>query len=85
MAEVRNNRMEKTFMAYRKTMGEDPRHNIWCNACRLPITEGEPSTRVEFQTDPDGKLGLSGTYHTRCSRPFQSLARVVNLNPWARF
>jgi len=47
--------------------------------------DGERSTRIDFQTDPDGMAGLSGLYHTACSRPYQSLARVVNMNLWGRF
>jgi hypothetical protein len=38
---------------------------------------------VEFQTDPNGTDGLTGDYHLECSKPFASLAYVVNLNPWS--
>jgi hypothetical protein len=54
-------------------------------ACCQPIRQGQPATRVEFQTDPDGAQGLSGMYHLQCSKVFQSLARVVNMNPWGGF
>lgn len=55
----------------------------WCRACKQPILKDQRATRVEFQTDPNGTDGLSGEYHLACSKPFVSLARVVNLNPWA--
>lgn len=54
-----------------------------CRACKQPILKDQRATRVEFQTDPDGANGLTGDYHSDCSKPFASLARVVNLNPWA--
>jgi hypothetical protein len=57
----------------------------WCRACRQLIGQAEPATRVYFQNDPDGMAGLTGIYHRQCSRRFQSLARVVNMNPWGRF
>ena len=73
-------------MAYFGTIGGDPpRRYSSCLACKQPIADGQHSTRVEFQNDPDGSAGLSGLYHTACSRPYQSLARVVNMNPWTRF
>jgi hypothetical protein len=53
----------------------------WCKACRQPILFQQPSTRIEFQNDPDGTKGLTGMYHRECGRPFASLARVVNLDP----
>ena len=57
----------------------------WCRACRQLIGPGEPVTQVYFQTDPQGALGLTGPYHPPCGRRFQSLARVVNMNPWSGF
>jgi hypothetical protein len=51
-------------------------------ACKQPILKHHRATRVEFQTDPHGIDGLTGDYHLECSRPFASLAHVVNLNPW---
>jgi hypothetical protein len=53
-----------------------------CLSCKRPITEG--ATRVTFRTDPDGHKGLSGDYHLACSKPFASLAHVINLDPWGR-
>jgi hypothetical protein len=53
-----------------------------CRACKQPILDGERSTRVSFRTDPDGAEGLTGEYHIPCSKPFASLAHVLNLNPW---
>ena len=57
----------------------------WCRACQQPIKPEEPVTRVYFQTDPEGTQGLTGTYHRQCGQRFQSLARVVNMNPWSGF
>lgn len=54
-----------------------------CRACKQPILEGERAMRISFHTDPDGARGLTGEYHLTCSKPFASLARVVNMNPWA--
>jgi hypothetical protein len=72
-------------MAYFGTIGgEPPRRYPSCMACKQPIADGQRSTRIEFQTDPDGSAGLSGLYHTVCSKPYQSLARVVNMS-WGRF
>ena len=56
-----------------------------CKACRQPIWHGQPATRVDFQNDPDGTRGLTGLYHKRCSKPFQSMARVLNMNWFGRF
>jgi hypothetical protein len=73
-------------MAYFGTIGGGPpRGYPSCKACRQPIMEGERSTRIDFQNDPDGSAGLSGLYHVLCSKPYQSLARVMNLNIWGRF
>ena len=73
-------------MAYLGTLGGGPpRGYPSCMACRQPIADGQRATRIDFRTDPDGTGGLSGLYHTVCSRPYQSLARVVNMNVWGRF
>jgi hypothetical protein len=71
-------------MAYDASSGRDPRGG-WCLACRRPLDDGQPVTRISFQTDPEGKQGLSGLYHRICGKPFSELAKVINLNPWARF
>lgn len=63
--------------------GEEPR-GPWCASCKEPIAEGQRSVRVHFDTDPHGFRGLSGQYHETCSKPFQSLAHVVNLNWFGR-
>jgi hypothetical protein len=55
----------------------------WCLACKQPILQEQRARRVEFQTDPSGANGLTGDYHLECSKPYASLARVVNLNPWS--
>ena len=66
-------------------MFSDDPGNPWCRACRKPIWQGQPATRVDFQNDADGSRGLTGMYHLQCSKIFQSLARVVNMNPWGGF
>jgi hypothetical protein len=53
-----------------------------CRACRQPILDGERTTHIAFNTDPTGAKGLTGDYHLACSKPFASLAQVINLNPW---
>jgi hypothetical protein len=55
----------------------------WCCACRQPIRQGERLVRVAFNNDPTGDRGFTGPYHQACSKPFASLARVINLTPWA--
>jgi hypothetical protein len=55
----------------------------WCRACKQSILKHQRTTRVEFQTDPNGTDGLTGDYHLECSKPFASLAYVVNLSPWS--
>lgn len=71
-------------MAYDASSGRDPRGG-WCLACKRPLENGQPTVRIDFQTDPDGQRGLSGLYHKLCGKPFSELAKVINLNPWARF
>ena len=71
-------------MALDGTPEDNPRLP-WCRACSQLIGPGEPATQVYFQIDPEGTQGLTGTYHRQCSRRFQSLARVVNMNPWGGF
>ena len=51
----------------------------WCCACRQPILESQNKTRVEFANDPQGLKGLTGDYHAQCSKPFASMARVINM------
>jgi len=54
----------------------------WCLACRQPVKPGQKTAKVHFATDPQGMKGLSGTYHAECSKPFASMANVINLRPW---
>jgi len=56
----------------------------FCTSCREPITRGQRSVRIDFNTDPQGHRGLSGPYHEHCGKPFTSLARVINLNWFGR-
>jgi hypothetical protein len=71
-------------MAFDASPGGDPR-GPWCKSCKQPIEAGQPSQRIEFTNDPEGKLAdFNGLYHSACARPFLSFARVLNLNPWAR-
>jgi hypothetical protein len=71
-------------MPFDAMSGDEPRMPSCC-ACRQPIWRGQPAIHVHFNHDPVGAKGLTGDYHQQCSRPFQSMARVVNLNPWGRF
>jgi hypothetical protein len=50
-----------------------------CRACKQPILEGERSIRIAFENDPGGTKGLTGEYHFGCSKPFDSLARALNM------
>ncbi|MFC5066924.1 hypothetical protein [Flaviflagellibacter deserti] len=56
----------------------------WCSACNAPITKEQRSVHIRFDNDPHGHKGLTGPYHERCSKPFASLAHVVNLNWFGR-
>ena len=56
----------------------------WCCACKQPILEGQRKERVEFSTDPQGFKGLTGDYHAACSKPFASMARVINMRSFGR-
>lgn len=50
-----------------------------CRACKQPILEGQRATRIAFASDPSGVKGLTGAYHLACSKPFDSLARALNM------
>lgn len=54
----------------------------WCRACRQPILDGQRITEIRFNTDPHGFNGQTGPYHVECSRPFASMAHIINLNPF---
>lgn len=47
-----------------------------CKACKQPLLKGQPVKRVEFVEDP---RGMTGDYHTACSKPFVSLAQAMNM------
>lgn len=64
--------------------GDEPR-GPWCASCKAAITTGQRSVRVEFASDPHGFRGLTGVYHEACSRPFASLAHVINLTKFSKF
>ena len=64
--------------------GEEPR-GPWCSSCQAPITEGQRAVRVQFSTDPHGFRGLTGQYHEACSKPFASMAYVINMTSFRRF
>lgn len=50
-----------------------------CRACKQPILEGDRSKRITFANDPYGRAGLTGEYHVACGKPFDSLARAMNM------
>lgn len=56
-------------MAFDAEPGGDPR-GPWCPGCKQPVQAGQPTTRMSFQEDPDGRLGYSGLWHGECARPF---------------
>ena len=41
-----------------------------CKGCNELIEEGQPTTEMHFHEDPDGELGMSGTWHGECARPY---------------
>jgi hypothetical protein len=47
-----------------------------CKACKQPILKGQPVTRVEFNGE---QHDMSGAYHRACSKPYDSLARALNM------
>ena len=51
----------------------------WCRACKQPIAKSEPATHIHFENDPHGFEGLTGDYHTACSKPFRSIADVLDV------
>ena len=60
-------------------------HEPWCASCNAPITREQRGVHVHFDNDPNGYRGLTGLYHEACSKAFQSMARVINLNLFGRF
>ena len=56
----------------------DPQTPV-CRSCGGLIVEKKAEVKIAFQHDPDGTRGLTGSYHKTCSKPFQSLARLINL------
>ena len=70
-------------MAFDAVPGGDPR-GPWCKGCKAPIEAGQPSTHMHFHEDPDGKLGLSGPWHSECARPYwDTLTPLLNrLRSW---
>jgi hypothetical protein len=54
-------------------------HELWCISCKAPVTDGQRSVRIAFDLDPHGHRRLTGLYHERCSRPFQSLAHALKV------
>jgi|GEM_PF-2903394 len=56
-------------MAFDAERGGDPRGPV-CPGCNRPILDGQPSTQMHFQEDPDGHRGLSGPWHGECARPY---------------
>ena len=71
-------------MALDGTPDRNPRLPL-CRGCRQLIAPGEPTTHVDFRTDPDGAQGLTGLYHRPCGKRFASLARAVGIDLWGRF
>jgi len=70
--------LRERAVAFDATPGGDPRGPL-CKACRRPIGPGQPFRTVRFDNDENG---FNGVYHDPCGRPFESLARILNINPW---
>lgn len=47
----------------------DVRQTESCARCRGWFRAGELRTRLYIAEDPDGDLGLSGTFHDQCAVP----------------
>ncbi len=58
---------------------EDEPRGPRCASCHEPLVDGQRVRHVHFSNDPHGFRGLTGKYHEACSRPFVSLAHVINL------
>lgn len=41
-----------------------------CKGCKEIIEDGQQTTDLHFDHDPDGDLGLSGAWHSECARPY---------------
>jgi hypothetical protein len=54
-------------------------HDPWCRSCKQPIAKSQEMVRLNFPHDPNGAKELSGPYHAACSKPFDSLARAMNM------
>jgi hypothetical protein len=67
--EWRRRSTAERFMAYDSEPGGDPR-GPWCKGCKAPILKDQPSTRMRFDHDPDGALGMTGLWHSECARPY---------------
>ena len=53
-----------------------------CRSCGQAILPDERATHIAFDNDRYGFKGLTGDYHLACSKPFSSLARVINMKPF---
>jgi hypothetical protein len=72
-------------MSYRGPVaGGGPRRFYPIKVLQRADYQETDATNVYFNSDPDGSLGYGGVYHAACSKVFKSLARVINMNPWAR-
>jgi hypothetical protein len=66
-------------MAFDAEFGGDPR-GPWCRGCKAPIGKDQQTTQMHFVEDPDGKLGLSGLWHSECARPYwDTITPVLNM------
>ncbi|WP_156459611.1 hypothetical protein [Brevundimonas sp. Root1279] len=48
------------------------------------MRKGQPATKMHFDKDPDGELGLSGLWHGECARPYWDTVTPVleRLKKW---
>jgi hypothetical protein len=56
-----------------------------CTCCNGPITTDQRSVHIHFATDPKGYRGMTGLYHEHCGKPFQAMARAINMLSFSRF
>ena len=63
-------------MAFDMTRGGGSYHADFCKGCGQPILDGQPTTTVRFIDNQ--YESFNGLYHAQCSRPWASLARILN-------
>lgn len=78
---VATNKHLGMLMPFDGTYEGDPR-DLHCKACREPIMDRERAVRIDFRHGNAETRGMSGLYHRECSKPFDSFAAILNMDPW---